>query len=88
MAYTPKDMSGRIFDNSADRTNDKQPNWTGTVNIRGEILRVAGWYQPPDESHRTASIGLSLENKDEYDRQRKAQNQESPQQRIDDGDPF
>jgi len=69
MAYTPKDLTGRIFSNQGDKTNDKQPDYSGTINVRGEIFRVAAWHSPPSEQHRTANFGLVLTNKDEYDAQ-------------------
>lgn len=79
MAYAPKDMAGRIYDNKASKTKKSQPDYTGTINVRGELIRVAGWYQPPDEKHRVGSIGLSLTNKEEHDRERQSREGTGPQ---------
>ncbi len=46
--YKHKDMSGSLFRNK-EKKSDKSPDYTGTVNIHGEVLRVAGWIKgsPP-----------------------------------------
>jgi len=68
MAYEPKDMTGRIYDNKASKTNEKQPDFTGTINVHGELIRVAAWYYPPSETSRTGTYGIQLTNKEEHDR--------------------
>lgn len=40
--FKHKAMSGSLFRNK-EKKSDKSPDYTGTCNVRGEILRVAGW---------------------------------------------
>lgn len=77
MAYTPKDMSGRIFDNKPDKTNDRQPDYTGTAVINGQLLRVAGWYNPPSQRVRSASISLRFDDKQDYDDRERQRTQDT-----------
>ena len=42
MAYEVRDMSGTLFPEQEKRS-EKGPDWTGTVLIRGEKLRIAAW---------------------------------------------
>lgn len=46
--FKHKAMSGSLFRNK-EKKSDKSPDYTGTVNVRGEILRIAGWLKgnPP-----------------------------------------
>lgn len=71
MAFTPKDLTGRIFDNVINKKHDKQPDFTGTINVHGEIFKVSAWYSPPSPTARVGSYSLRLQNKDEYDQQRR-----------------
>lgn len=79
--YTPKEMTGRIFDNTPDKTHEKQPDFTGSITVNGEVLRVSAWHSPPDASHRVGSYGLRLQTMDEYERQKaaRASSQNPPQ---------
>lgn len=42
MAYEVRDMSGTLFPEQEKRS-EKGPDWTGTVVVRGETLRIAAW---------------------------------------------
>lgn len=46
--FKHKAMSGSLFRNK-QKKSDKSPDYTGTVNVRGEVLRIAGWLKgnPP-----------------------------------------
>lgn len=46
--YKHKDMSGSLF-RVKDKKSDKSPDYSGTVNVHGEVLRIAGWLKgnPP-----------------------------------------
>jgi hypothetical protein len=78
MPFVPKDLTGRLFDNRADRRNKSQPDYAGTVSIHGEVFRIVGWYNPPSEKSPTATIGLALENYDDYKRRRDNQDAAPP----------
>ena len=78
MPFVPKDLTGRLFDNRADRRNKSQPDYAGTVSIHGEVFRIVGWYNPPSEKSQTATIGLALENYDDYKLRRDAQEAPAP----------
>lgn len=43
MAYELKDMSGTLFPERKDGKSERAPDWTGTVMVRGETLRIAAW---------------------------------------------
>ncbi len=67
MAFTPEPGKGRLFDNKIDRTKDSQPDWTGTIMTpRGEYVHVSGWFYPPSERSRVATISIKAE--DYYER--------------------
>jgi hypothetical protein len=55
------DGKGRIFDNTVDKTKEKQPDWTGTIMHKGEHIHLSGWYYPPSERNRVATISLATE---------------------------
>lgn len=42
MPYEVRDMSGTLFP-ERDKKSEKAPDYTGTVQVRGETLRIAGW---------------------------------------------
>ena len=42
MAYEEKDLSGVLFKNDK-KTNDSQPDYTGSFTINGEKKRLAAW---------------------------------------------
>lgn len=42
MAYTPQDMTGVLFKNTK-KTNEKQPDYTGNIQIGTEKLSLAAW---------------------------------------------
>lgn len=50
MAYEINNNSGSLFKNDR-RQNDRQPEYTGTVNIEGKIMRISAWV-------RTAKSGV------------------------------
>ena len=72
MAYTPKELTGRIFDNALDKKNEKQPDFTGNLTVEGKVYRVAAWYSPPSPEHRTGSYGMKLTPIEEWERQKEA----------------
>lgn len=73
MAFTPDELRGRLFDNREDRKNKRQPDYTGTVTVKGRVYRISGWYNPPNERSKVATIGLQLEDQDDYKRRRDAE---------------
>jgi len=42
------------------RTNPKAPKWTGTINIRGEELRIAMWDQPEGSNPRAPEFTINV----------------------------
>jgi hypothetical protein len=42
MAYEQRDMSGTLFP-ERQKKSERGPDWTGTVMVRGETLRIAAW---------------------------------------------
>lgn len=63
MAYIPEPGKGRLFNNQADKTKDKQADWSGTaVTPGGEHVHISGWYYPPSERQRVGTISMSIEN--------------------------
>jgi hypothetical protein len=42
MAYNQQDMSGVLFKNTK-KTNEKQPDYTGNIQIGTEELKLAAW---------------------------------------------
>ena len=73
--YIPADLTGRMFDNE-DKRNQRQPDYSGTVNINGQIFRVVGWRNPPSERNSRANINMKFQDKQEFD-------QEQEQKRLD-----
>ncbi len=61
MAYTPAEGKGRLFDQKAEQTKKGQPDWTGTVVHKGQHIHLSGWYYPPSERNRVATISLAAE---------------------------
>jgi len=49
MASTPNDMSGILGKNNY-KNESKHPDYTGTVNVRGEVLRIAAWKKTSSHS--------------------------------------
>ena len=41
MSFERKVNTGSLFDN--EKTSEKQPDFTGKVNVEGALYRVAGW---------------------------------------------
>jgi hypothetical protein len=66
MTFIPDNNKGRLFDNRIDRTSPKQPDWTGTATVEGTMVKVSGWFNPPDERSKVATIGLQFENYADY----------------------
>jgi hypothetical protein len=63
MAYIPEPGKGRLFNNQAEKTKDKQADWSGTaVTPGGEHIHISGWYYPPSETQRVGTISMSIEN--------------------------
>lgn len=101
MAFIPQEGKGRLFDQTIDKSNQKQPDWSGSASCPccGNHLRLSGWRNPPSETQRVATIGLQLQSyadyeKDKAERQaRRAASQpsskpEPPQGDFDDDIPF
>lgn len=65
-SYAPTDLTGRIFDNE-DKRNKRQPDFTGTANINGQIFRIVGWRNLPSERNKKANINLKFQDKHEFD---------------------
>ena len=42
MAYTQKENTGSLFKNDK-KSNEKQPDYQGTINLNGVEMRIAGW---------------------------------------------
>jgi hypothetical protein len=42
MSYTAQNNTGSLFKNDR-KNNEKQPDYTGTVNVDGKELRLAAW---------------------------------------------
>jgi hypothetical protein len=59
--YIPENMKGRLFNNQADKTKDKQPDWAGTAVVNGVHVHISGWYYPPSERNRVGQISLAIE---------------------------
>lgn len=62
MAFKPsKDNTGRMFDNKADKTNEKQPDYSGTAMVNGVFMHVVAWRNPPTETTKKATLSLRFE---------------------------
>lgn len=68
MPFIPEPGKGRLFDNRIDRKNEKQPDYTGSASCPccTNMIRLSGWYNPPSERSRVATIGLQLQDYREY----------------------
>jgi len=64
--FIPENMRGRVFDNRQDRRSTKGPDFSGTATVNGRLVRVAQWFNPPDERHPKGSFGIHFENEDDY----------------------
>jgi len=42
MAYEHKENSGSLFRNESKKS-DNHPDYTGKINVKGELLDVSGW---------------------------------------------
>lgn len=63
MAYEVKDNTFSIFQNQ-NKTNDRQPDFTGKGKYRGEEIKVAGWKQTGKSG--TDYISFKIEKEGEY----------------------
>lgn len=73
--YDPSDMTGRLYDNRDRRTNRRQPDFTGKVRIRGELLRVAGWFNAPSEYCDVKTVSLRFDEEKKAEQADKARNE-------------
>lgn len=67
-----KDNSGVLFKN-ANKTSDKQPDYTGTVTVNGKELRIAAW-ENESKDKKTKFLKLSVSDPDSFNK-----NQQSTQ---------
>lgn len=67
-----KDNSGVLFKN-ANKTSDKQPDYTGTVTVNGKELRIAAW-ENESKDKKTKFLKLSVTDPDSFNK-----NQQSSQ---------
>lgn len=61
-----KDNSGVLFKN-ANKTNDKQPDYTGTVTVNGKELRIAAW-ENESKDKKTKFLKLSVTDPDSFNK--------------------
>lgn len=40
-----KENSGALFDNAESKTSEKAPDYSGTANVNGVEVKIAGWIQ-------------------------------------------
>ena len=80
--YVPLHLTGKIFDND-DKRRSKQPDYSGSCNISGQVFRIVGWRNPPSERERKGNINLKFQDMDEFNREqeRRRQSREKPQPR-------
>jgi len=57
MAFERKENTGSLFEN--EKTSEKQPDFTGEVNVEGALYRVAGWKNKGSDGKKDY-ISLSL----------------------------
>ena len=57
--YEQKDNSGALFNNSANKTKDNQPDYTGTATIYGKKVRVASWVTESKAGNKYMSLKFS-----------------------------
>ncbi len=67
MAYTLKEGQGSLFKNNKKQSGTAQPDYTGTVMINGEELRVAGWIKQGKEGSSFLSLKVSKNEKQKED---------------------
>ncbi len=89
MAGFDNTNTGALFKNTR-RTNDRQPEFTGKLNIRGEEFYVSGWKKPREGAD--PFISLAVESKADVEAKKAARaggNAASPQKApLDDAVPF
>ena len=56
--YEIRDMSGTLF-RETEKTKETQPDYTGKVMVRGEILRIAGWLKEGKSGKPYVSLAIS-----------------------------
>lgn len=61
-----KDNSGVLFKN-ANKTSDKQPDYTGTVTVNGKELRIAAW-ENESKDKKTKFLKLSVTDPDSFNK--------------------
>lgn len=76
MPYAPADGTGRIFDNREDKRTARSPDYTGTMNVNGQIFRVIAWHNPPTDRVKKANINLKFQDKAEFDLEQQAKREE------------
>jgi len=58
MGYTPRENTGSLFKNDK-KTNEKQPDYQGTMLIGGKEMRLAGWMKKSANGSSFMSLQLS-----------------------------
>lgn len=69
-----KDNSGTLFKNS-NKTSDKHPDYTGTINVNGKEFRLAAW-ENESKDKKTKFLKISVSDPDNF---AKNKNQNSSQ---------
>lgn len=64
--FTPDDMTGKAFDQKAEKRHNNQPDYTGLICIRGEVFRVAMWHNPPTERCKVSTYNMKIETEVEH----------------------
>ena len=75
-AYIPAEQTGKVHDNTENKTAKKHPDYTGLANINGQIFRVAAWYSPPNERNRKATINFKFTDRDKFNREQQAKRED------------
>jgi uncharacterized protein (DUF736 family) len=57
MAYELKDGQGSLFKNER-KTNDRQPNYTGSAKWKGETIRISLWKKQSSNGNTYLSLAL------------------------------
>lgn len=56
--FEVKDMTGSLFRNK-EKQSDKSPDFTGTVKINGQLLRVSAWTREAKTGTKYLSMAFS-----------------------------
>jgi uncharacterized protein (DUF736 family) len=58
--FKHKENCGSLFKNEQKKT-DKHPDYTGTIDIHGKVMRIAGWNKAGKEGSTFLSLQISEE---------------------------